>query len=58
MMFHVVAHVPVDIPVNEIHVNCPAVETVIEDILCEAGVLGEAIGYRQPGAEQVGEADQ
>ena len=57
-MLHVVVHVPVEIAVDRIHVDRPAVEPVIEDVFGQAGVLGEAVDDHEPGAEEIRQADE
>ena len=39
VVLDVVIHVPVDEPADRIHVNRPAVEAVVQNILGQAGVL-------------------
>ena len=58
VMLHMVVHVPVEIPVDRVHVDRPAVEPVIENIFGQAGMLGQAVDDHEPGAEEIGQADE
>src|ERR1700733_6675243 len=58
MVFHVIVHVPVQIPMNRVQIDCSAIETVVEDILRQARVLGKPIEHHEPCAEQIGESDE
>ena len=58
MVLDVVVHVPVQIAVDPVHIDRAAVETVVENILGKAGVLRVAVGDQQPGAEEIGQADE
>ena len=51
MVFHVVIHVRVQIPVDWIHVHGSAVQSVVEDVLSQAGVLRVTVNGPQPGTE-------
>ena len=56
VVLYVVVHIPVEIPVDRIHIHRPAIETVIENILSQASMLGETVNHQQPGPEEVREA--
>ena len=43
VMLDVIVHVPVQIPMDRIHVHRPAIETVIEDILGQASMLCKTV---------------
>ena len=55
VVLYVVVHIPVEIPVDRIHIHRPAIETVIENILSQTSMLGETVDDQQPGAEEVRE---
>ena len=54
VVFHMVIHIPVEIPVEKIHVDGPAVESVVEDVFCKTCMLGQAVDDHEPRAEDVG----
>ena len=58
VVLDVVVHVPVQITVDPAHVHRPAVETVIENIFGQTRVLRVTVSDQQPGAEEIGQADQ
>ena len=58
VVLNVVVHVPVEIAVDQIHVYRPAVETVVEHILCQAGMLRHAVDGHEPSAEYICEPDE
>ena len=58
VMLYVVVHVPVKEPVDRVHVHRSTVETVIENILRQPGVLGEAIHDKKPRTEEIRETNQ
>src|SRR5450631_3748139 len=58
VVLDMVVHVPVEIAVDQIHVHGPAVETVIEHVLCKAGMLRHAVDGHEPGAKYVRESDE
>jgi predicted regulator of amino acid metabolism with ACT domain len=57
VMFHVVIHIPIDESAERIHVNRSAVQTVIEHVLREAGMLCRIVNDHQPCAEEVRKND-
>ncbi len=58
VVLHVVVHVPVQIAVDPAHVHRAAVETMIENILGQTGVLRVPVSDHQPGAEEIRQANQ
>ena len=58
VMLYVIVHVPVKEPVDRIHVHRSTVETVIENVLRQPGVLGEAIHNKKPRTEEIRETNQ
>ncbi len=58
VMFHVVVHVPVDKPADRIHVNRPAVEPVVEDVLGQSGVLRRIVDDHEPRPKELGQHKQ
>ena len=58
VMLHMVVHVPVDESAHWIHVNGPAVQAVVEDILGQTGMLGRVVNDHQPSAEEMRQDDQ
>ena len=58
VVLHVIVHVPVEVAVDRVHVHRPAVETVIQDILRQTGMLGESIYGHQPRTEKIGETNE
>lgn len=58
MVLHVVVHVPVQVPMDWIHVHRPTVQTVVQCVLSQARVLGQAVNDQQPRAEQIDEPDK
>src|SRR5579863_5576551 len=58
VMFDVIIHVPVKVPVQRIHVDGSGVETMVENVLGQAGVLREAVCNQKPRAEKIGQANE
>ena len=57
VVFHMVVHVEVEEPVDDVGEERSGVESVIEDVFGQPGVLGEAVKRHQPSAENIGKAD-
>ena len=51
VVLDVVIHVPVEIPVDRVHVDRAAIEPVVENVFGQSGVLSKAVDEHQPGAE-------
>ena len=58
VVFHVEVHVPVEKPIDDIHLNGTAIQPVVEDILGQPRVLGESVDRHQPRAEDLRQANQ
>ncbi len=58
VVLHMVVHIPIQKAMEDVRMEGPAVETMVEHVLREAGVLREPIHRHQPAAEEVGEADE
>ena len=58
VVLDVVVHVPVQEPVDPAHLHRAGVQPVVEHVLAEPGVLGEAVEVEQGGAVQPRPADQ
>ena len=58
VMLDVVVHVPVQKPVNWVHIYRAAVQPVVEDVLGKAGVLGISVDNHQPGSEEICKPDE
>lgn len=58
VVFDVVVHVPVEETIDDVGVEGPAVESVIEDVLGHAGVLGESVDKHEPRSKKMREADE
>ena len=57
VVLHMVVHVPIQKPVDRIHVNRPAVHAVVEHIFGKTGMLGEAVDRHHPSPKKVWQAD-
>ena len=57
-MLHMVAHVPIQVAVEPVHVDGAAVQAVIEHVLGQPGVLGVTVNHHQPGSVNVGQTDK
>jgi hypothetical protein len=48
VMLHVVVHIPIQVSMDHVHVNGPAIQAVIQDVFGETRVLGEAVYEHHP----------
>jgi hypothetical protein len=51
MMFNMIVHIPVQKPVNPVHIDCTAVKAMIQNIFLKPGMLGQSINRHQPAAQ-------
>lgn len=58
VVLNVVVHVPVEKAIERVGQEGSRVETVVEDVLGKAGVLGQSEERHKPGSEEVGQSDE
>ena len=58
VVFHMIVHVEVEEPIEQVGEKGSLVEAMVEDVFGQAGVLSEPVKRHQPGAKEVGKANE
>ena len=58
VVFHMVVHLPIQVAVDGVHVDRPAVEPMVEHVFGKARMLGVAVDELQPTAVKGRQADE
>ena len=58
VMLNVVVHIPIEEAIQPIRQESPRIQTMIEHIFRQSGVLGEAVNKHQPRSKYIGQANE